>query len=216
VGDGQIINRVAFLAASGRLHRSDDFARTWTAVDLAPIGASMADDGVVAGEQMAQQVQVSPNFARDRTAYLTLGMATYDPFPLTASFISLRYSDSPVVPTIHYQTNVGVAVTRDGGLTWHPAASGLEVDGVPHRFVRNLAISPTFGADRTLFAWAWDRVAGEVGEQRPDDTVLSRRTANAPVLASGGLHSARGRASFTSVLLVGGQMAEVHGSRTHP
>ena len=56
---------------------------------------------------------------------------------------------------MHYETSLGVAVSTDGGLTWRPASTGLEVAGVPHRFVRNLVVSPTFAADRALFAWAW-------------------------------------------------------------
>jgi hypothetical protein len=60
----------------------------------------------------------------------------------------------PLRPREH-ETNVGVMVSRDRGASWAPASAGLEQRGVPYRFVRTLALSPSFATDRTLFAWAW-------------------------------------------------------------
>lgn len=145
----------AFLVCGGQLFRTEDAGRTWRAIDLGPIGASMAGAGVLAQGQLAQQVQLSPAFAQDRTAFLTLGTATYFPFPSTAHITDLSYGNSAVEPSVHERTSVGVAVSHDGGLSWPPASDGLEVAGEPHRFVRNLVVSPTFAADQALFAWAW-------------------------------------------------------------
>jgi hypothetical protein len=148
---------IAFLVCGGKLFRTTDAGQTWAEIDLSPVGTGLEALGVLPDQQLAQQVQLSPSFGQDQTVFLTLGSATYFPFPSAASLIALSYGDSPVVPSVHYQTSVGVAVSHDGGLSWQPASSGLEVDGEPHRFVRNLVVSPTFETDRTLFAWAWGR-----------------------------------------------------------
>ena len=71
----------AFFVRGGQLFRTADGGRTWAAVDLAPIGAGLEAAGVLPGAQLAQQVQLSPSFAQDRTVFLTLGTAPYFPFP---------------------------------------------------------------------------------------------------------------------------------------
>jgi hypothetical protein len=72
----------------------------------------------------------SPDFASDRTLFLA------------------AVGDDPRELDQH----LGVLVSHDGGVSWSEASQGLAREDRPHRYVHQLAISPTFPEDRTLFA----------------------------------------------------------------
>lgn len=124
---------LALLVVDGRLQRSDDGGANWTPVELAEA-------------QSVRQVRFSPDFARDRTLFLAV---TSGGFP---SLLTDTPADSP---TDDHVRSLGVVASVDGGATWTVTSEGLAAEGTPYRHVQQLAVSPTFASDGTLFAFAW-------------------------------------------------------------
>jgi photosystem II stability/assembly factor-like uncharacterized protein len=139
---------LALLRSGGGLLRSVDAGRTWQQLTLSPVADGQTLGGRRDGSQSVQTVRFSPDYTADSTIFVTLTRAR-DVFPLP-----FDTSKPEPPPTVH-KTSLGMVVSRDRGQTWQPASSGLELDAVPARFIQDVALSPTFGQDQTLLAWAW-------------------------------------------------------------
>ena len=123
----------AFATHDGALYRSNDYGGTWTTIHPS-------------GDQRVQQVALSPNFATDRTVVAAVVTGEFPaPWNWRTNLRSATYNVS----------SAGVVVSNDGGDTWRVSSTGMEIGGTPYRHVRSIAISPTFGKDGTLFAFAW-------------------------------------------------------------
>jgi hypothetical protein len=117
---------LAFAVGDGRLYRSRDAGASWEEVQPA-------------ADQRIGEVVLSPDFARDHTLYVVAVSSTTP-------------TRSPDLDD--HERSRGVLVSTDGGATWADASAGLAVDETPYRNVDHLVVSPTFGADGTLFAFA--------------------------------------------------------------
>jgi hypothetical protein len=118
-----------YIVEGGNLFESRDFGQSW--------GRRTPLD-----DQAVQALAISPSFAEDATLYAAV---------TTAGF-RMQDGDAGSDPPL---SSAGVMVSRDAGLTWTSVADGLQIDGAPYRHVQELAISPAFAQDRTLFAFAW-------------------------------------------------------------
>lgn len=116
----------------GSLHLTRDGGATWTTLDPAP-------------SQRVQQARFMPDFTSSQTIMAAV---------VRAPFIDRGYEQQPEQTAAH-EDSVGMMISVDGGQTWERRSSGLEVDGVPYRFVNAFAASPAFAEDGTLFAFAW-------------------------------------------------------------
>ncbi|HUE75964.1 MAG TPA: hypothetical protein VMP10_03975 [Chloroflexota bacterium] len=126
----------ALLVVSEKLFRTHDGGATWGLIEPAP-------------GQLVQQALFSPDFARDRTLFVAV---TSGGFPLTLP-VAMGAQNEPLGND--NELSVGVLKSTDAGETWRPTVGGLEVGGRPYRHVQQVAISPTFSADGTLFSFAW-------------------------------------------------------------
>jgi hypothetical protein len=117
-----------YLIDDGLLSRSQNRGTTWAPVAI-PEG------------QRAQQLVLSPDFALDHTAYLALATRDAPEGPQGDPFAD-------------HEASQGVVMSLDGGDTWIGGATGLQVNGIPYRNVRSLAISPTYPEDGALLAFA--------------------------------------------------------------
>ncbi|MFN8523439.1 MAG: hypothetical protein U0821_10095 [Chloroflexota bacterium] len=97
-------------------------------------------------EQTVTDVQFSPDFAKDRTMF-----AVVNSEPLVYPFYSPNFTASRRA----HEESVGLLKSTDAGRTWSQLTKGLAADGVPFRQIAELAVSPTFAADATLYATAW-------------------------------------------------------------
>jgi hypothetical protein len=120
------------LVSGGTVQRSLDAGASWSALDPSP-------------GQLVQDAVFSPSFSTDRTILL---VATAGGYPSLTS-----PGDRDVAA--YGERSAGILVSMDGGASWQPSTSGLELEGAPFRHVQALAISPTFARDGTLFAFAW-------------------------------------------------------------
>ena len=154
VSPGFETDGIVFAIDSGLLYESRDAGLTWAKV--------ATDSG-----QRIHQLVFSPAFSRDATIFLALSTG-----PLTWPMHAPRSMDEPLA-TAHEQS-LGVLRSTDGGASWQQTAMGLEVDGGPFRQVWNLAISPTFDQDRTLFAFSWGPWAPVQSDDGPDASSTSR------------------------------------------
>ncbi len=127
-----------------------------------------------------QAVYLSPAFARDRTLFVAAGQQLLRSTDGGASWVRLR-GGLPTVNTLAQQAQTRLAVSpayaedhtlfaggrlgdrlglgvwrsTDGGNTWQPAWQGLR-----HRLVYDLVISPAFAQDHTLFAYCFGGEGG--------------------------------------------------------
>jgi hypothetical protein len=85
---------------------------------------------VVPEGQYVQDLAFSPGFARDATIF--------------AGAVSDQLTQA--------EPHLGMLMSRDGGQTWTRRSAGLEVEGVPYRYVHHLAVSPSYATDQTLYA----------------------------------------------------------------
>lgn len=122
----------AFLLDGYDTYETRDAGATWQPREIIP-------------GQILQDLRFSPNYASDRTI---IASAVSSGFPRPTQGIVADTSDR----------SAGVLVSRDEGTTWSTSAGGLMLDGMPFRHVQAIAISPSFGRDRTLFAFAWGPV----------------------------------------------------------
>lgn len=122
-----------FAIQDGLLYRSQDFGVTWSQLSLG--------DG-----QRVQQIELSRAFASDRTVVAAMVTGRF-PTPWD------RVNDVRTVP--HHESSAGVMVSTDGGDSWRASSVGLELHGVPFRYVQQIALSPSFDRDGVLFACAW-------------------------------------------------------------
>jgi hypothetical protein len=118
---------LAFVFVGGEVTRSRDAGRTWEPIAPAP-------------GQWLGEMRFSPDFARDRTAYL----AASDPAQATQSDRRDEVGMSR-----------GVMVSTDGGESWSVLPSQPEIDGASYRAITHLTVSPTFAEDGTLAAYAF-------------------------------------------------------------
>lgn len=136
---------VVFVVQDGKLVRSRDRGETWDAV--VP----------VAGRRV-HQLAVSPAFGNDRTVFASVTAGRFEDRDDPA--------DRPAFDAA-LAGEADVMVSHDGGDTWAPSSSGLELDGQPHRHVQELVISPTYAQDGTLFAFTW----GAAGPPPPEQSL---------------------------------------------
>jgi photosystem II stability/assembly factor-like uncharacterized protein len=129
---------VALVTRDGALYQSQDFGTTWT--QTTPIVG-----------QRVQQIEFSPAFASDHTM---VAATVTGAFPRPG-----MESGDPKLP--HNESSAGVTVSRDGGETWQLSSAGLAIDGIPYRYVEQVAVSPSFEQDGLLFAFAWGPWAAE-------------------------------------------------------
>ena len=125
------VDSTMFLIVNGQLRRSRDRGDNWSNISLPE-------------DQRAQQLVFSPGVASDQTLFVAVATRDSPPSDLVADQTLTDHSDS-----------AGVLMSADGGDTWTMAAAGLEIDGTPYRNVHGLAISPNYGEDGTLLAYAW-------------------------------------------------------------
>jgi hypothetical protein len=123
----------ALYRAGGRLLRTRDGGISWDPLTLPP-------------GQRVQQAVFSPAFVRDQTVVAAV---------VSGDFPRLLVDSPPDQPASENETSAGVLISRDAGQSWHAPGPGPTVDGTPYRHVYALAISPTFGTDQTLLAYAW-------------------------------------------------------------
>ena len=118
------------LQADRHLLRSTDAGQTWTTVALA-------------GEKGTEAVAFSPSYATDRT--------------IVASIAAIDMRDAPIVRpgTNEPDTEAGMLLSSDGGASWSPIALPSH-DGTRVPRVTQIALSPTFAEDGTLFVEALD------------------------------------------------------------
>jgi len=122
----------AYALQDGHLWQTDDGGATW-------------QEQHPAADQRVQQVVFSSSFADDQTIFIA---AT------TVAFPSTGYGLPPETFGPQHVDSLGVLRSADGGATWTQMVAGLEVAGEPYRQVQELAVSPTFAQDGTLFAFA--------------------------------------------------------------
>ncbi|GAC1315564.1 MAG: hypothetical protein NVSMB2_07440 [Chloroflexota bacterium] len=119
---------MVFLGSDDQLWRSTDRGQTWMVLDPA--------DG-----QVITSVHLSPAFGRDRTLFTTAVSSRTRIFPATPR------------PTDNLDS-AGALVSHDAGDTWTSLSDGLDVDGVPYRQAYDIAVSPQFADDQTLYVLA--------------------------------------------------------------
>lgn len=124
-------SRLLVLTA-GQLFDSQDAGATWQQIEAAP------------GQRISAAV-FSPDVAHDRSIYLSAVTSRH--------YLRPRPDDDPIYAAA--TESAGVVVSRDGGASWSSLSAGLQAEGRPYRHVEELAISPTFARDGTLFAFAW-------------------------------------------------------------
>jgi hypothetical protein len=135
----------------GTLYRSVDRGLSWQEVP-----------GVA--HQYTRQITFSPTYATDHTIYgaFTTFRGHMPPYrPVT---------ERPAIP--EDDGSLGLAISRDDGLTWEPLANGPAIGGVPARDIDQVLASPTYAADRTLLALVW----GAAPEDGKPATHLFRST----------------------------------------
>ena len=115
---------VVFLHSADQLWRSVDQGQTWTNLDP---GAG----------QIVSAVRLSPMFASDHTVF--------------AGVISARPGRSREQSATDNEDSLGLLVSQDGGITWTSISDGLQIDGDPYRQVLDVALSPNFASDQTLY-----------------------------------------------------------------
>jgi photosystem II stability/assembly factor-like uncharacterized protein len=121
---------VAFLLAGGELWRTRNAGVNWQ--QLSPRSG-----------QRVQQVVLSPEFGADQTVFLAVAVADR---PTGSTSADDRASD--------HVDSAGVMVSNNGGDTWTALTTGLRLGEDPYQNVYDLAISPTYRQDGTLFAYA--------------------------------------------------------------
>jgi photosystem II stability/assembly factor-like uncharacterized protein len=119
----------AFLFAGGELWRSRNGGVSW-----APIA--------IAGQRV-QQVAISPDFGVDHTVFLAVAVRDR---PSGSAPADARVTD--------HEESLGILVSHDAGDNWAAAPTGLRVDETLYRNVYDLALSPTYRQDGTVFAFA--------------------------------------------------------------
>jgi len=119
----------AFVVAGGELWRSRNGGVSWAQIPIAG--------------QRVQQVAISPDFAVDHTVFLAGAVRDR---PTGASAAEPRATD--------HEESLGVLVTHDSGDTWAASSTGLRVEETLYRNVYDLAVSPTYRQDGTVFAFA--------------------------------------------------------------
>jgi photosystem II stability/assembly factor-like uncharacterized protein len=121
---------LAFVMGDRRLMRSTDAGLTWTPVALA-------------GEKGTEAVAFSPAFATDRT--------------VVASVAAIGMNNAPIVRpgTNEPDTEAGLLLSSDGGVSWSPMALP-STGGKTYPRVTQMVLSPTFAEDGTLFVEAMD------------------------------------------------------------
>jgi photosystem II stability/assembly factor-like uncharacterized protein len=146
--DGLVIAQI-----DGRPYQSQDAGATWAPLDSVPMQPG----------QRLGALAFSPSFAKDRTIYLAV--VTGD---VASSGPSQRVV-AGILPPDNSLLSLGLLVSHDAGESWTVSNAGLEVDGAPYHWIEDLAISPTFERDGTLFATSYGPYA-----------VVSRQLAVAP------------------------------------
>ncbi len=116
---------VVFLRGSDHLWRSTDGGLTWTNLDPG------------AGQSIAA-VRLSPAYGSDHTLFV--GADSARPSGLGKNPPPTDNADS-----------LGVLVSADGGTSWASVADGLQIDATPYRQIVDIAISPNFSTDQTLY-----------------------------------------------------------------
>ena len=152
-----LVDRRQSAAGARRVHRTDRRPLTGDtrrrpangpggrqALRLAGCRPHLARFDPAAGQRIVGAV-FSPEFARDRTIYLAAAT--------TPHYLRPKPAEDPIYTAA--ADSAGVLVSRDGGASWSSLADGLQADGQPYRHVEELAISPTFARDGTLFVFAW-------------------------------------------------------------
>jgi hypothetical protein len=116
----------AYLLNGVRLFETRDTGLTWTQRELV-------------ADQWIRDLVFSPVHATDQTIFA----ASETILPREASATGATEPSGDLL------------VSTDAGESWSTVAEGLQIDGVPHRQVKTIAVSPDFAQDRTLFAFAW-------------------------------------------------------------
>jgi hypothetical protein len=137
---------IALLSSDDGSLRSTDGGATWQPIELPP----------------GQRLQ-SPQFILSEGAPLIVGALVSGPFPSASG-------EPGPWPYVDNEASVGVATSTDGGATWTATPGQPSIDGAPFRHVYNVAASPAFATDRTLFAFAWG--PRELREQPGDRSIL--------------------------------------------
>lgn len=127
---------LVFLLHQGRLWRGESRGERW--IDITPL----------VGDQSIQRVVFSPAFASDRTIFAAVVSA---PFP----GVEALSGNEPSLVSAANERSAGILVSSDAGLSWQPLFGQPEIEGVPYRHVFDLAVSPAFPNDPTLFAYTW-------------------------------------------------------------
>lgn len=138
------------------IYRTDDSGATWKALPL-PAGP---------GAQRLTEVHVSPDFDSDRTVVIAMSGADSSTYPYMDPSTRAGSASLPPIPEKHL-ASAGLFISYDAGESWKRIGEGLQVNGVAYPHVQDLALSPTFSRDRTLYVWAWgpaDRTVSH-GEQ---------------------------------------------------
>lgn len=121
---------IAFARGGGKLWRSMDGGATWANLDPGQ-------------GQVIEVVRLSPAFATDRTVFVGADSTS----PPTASG---THPGSPTDPA----DSLGVLLSQDAGESWTSVSDGLQIDDAPFRQVMDIAISPSYAQDRTIFTAA--------------------------------------------------------------
>jgi photosystem II stability/assembly factor-like uncharacterized protein len=145
---------VLFLRGGDQLWRSSDAGLTWTNVD--PGG----------GGQAIVSARLSPAFGSDRTLFAGA---------VSARPTSVGRGPLQPPPTDNVDS-LGLLISTDAGSTWSSLSDGLQIDGDPYRQVLDVAVSPNFASDQTLY------VSSLGPWQTPDDSVNCPRCAAGQVL----------------------------------
>ena len=144
------MDKTVFVGNDQGVIRSCDGGNSWVQLGLAEtrvfclaVSPDFATSGTIFAGTMNLGVQRSDNRGEDWTAVNT-------GIPDVVTIESLAISPNTVDCGMVYAGTRGRGVFRseDKGDTWQP--SGLE-----NEFIRNLACSPSFGVDDTLFAGCW-------------------------------------------------------------
>jgi len=127
-----------FAAIDGRLLRSQSAGDVWEQIEPSP-------------GRRVRQVVVAPSFSQN---HIIFAMVAKDPDSMSLSAGQRALTQNAIDPNAS-----DLLVSHDSGTTWASSSTGLEIDGYPFRYVYSLAISPTYGQDGTLFAFAWGSLA---------------------------------------------------------